>query len=440
MAERIKYAAVGCGGMGRRHLRGMAALKGSSFCNMELAAAVDVRREAAERLADEAQELLGYRPRVFASVEDAARAAPELQAADVTVESGFHHSVGIACLEAGLHVLCEKPLAVTVRGCTKMIETAARVGRILSTAENFRRDPMHRLARALIADGAIGTPRLILQTCIGGGDRISMTIWRHMKDTASMPVDAGVHEADLLRFYLGEFDSVSGQSRLHEKVRHKGQPRPAPGGQSGPVSASGPGGFYRAYRDSMPDTIEPTGDDALYAHITFRSGALGHWVDDHAGHGQRRDDRYVYGSRGSFECSGNRNGRPIKLFLNGGRTVEGDGVLEHAPSYRLSPQAAELFGGERVAHYEIGFGATDANLIALEYYELAECIRAGAAPEVTGEEGRADVALTYAPFEAGRLGRPVTLEDMLSGRADTYQREIDVRYGLLEPAALGAGR
>jgi hypothetical protein len=40
------------------------------------------------------------------------------------------------------------------------------------------------------------------------------------------------------------------------------------------------------------------------------------------------------------------------------------------------------------------------------------------------------VALVYAPFEAGRLGRPVILEDMLSGRADVYQREIDERFGL----------
>jgi hypothetical protein len=39
MPERITYAAVGCGGMGRRHLRGMAALYGSSQCNMELVAA-----------------------------------------------------------------------------------------------------------------------------------------------------------------------------------------------------------------------------------------------------------------------------------------------------------------------------------------------------------------------------------------------------------------
>jgi len=424
MSERVRYAAVGCGGMGRRHLRGMAALQKSSFANLELAAACDLKREQAELLANEAEALLGKRPRVFTDLDVMVREMPELQAADVTVESGYHHTVAVACLQAGLNVMCEKPEAVTIRGCNLMIETARRKGRILSVAENFRRDPIQRLAKALLDDGALGDVRLMLQSNVSGRDRISMTIWRHMKHTASMPVDAGVHEADLMRFYLGDFQTVFGQSKLHEKVRYKGQ-----------EPAAGPGGFYGAYRDSMPEQIEPTGDDAIYAYIIFKSGAVGQWIDDHAGHGLRRDERHVYGSRGSLQVHGNRNGRPNKLYLDDGSVVDNARILDFAPSYRLSPQAAELFGGERVWTYEFPFNETDAKLIALEYYELGECIRTGAKPEVTGEEGRADVALTYAPFESGRLGRPVTLDDMLSSQADEYQREIDIQMGLLVPAA-----
>ena len=111
--------------------------------------------------------------------------------------------------------------------------------------------------------------------------------------------------------------------------------------------------------------------------------------------------------------------------------MTGAEVLEHAPGYRLSAPAAELFGGERPWTYDLPFPETDARLIALEYHELGDCILRGGQPEVTGEEGRADVALTYAPFEAGRLGRVVSLEDMLSGAADVYQREIDQALGLL---------
>jgi predicted dehydrogenase len=425
MAPRIKYAAVGCGGMGRRHLRGMAALYGSSRCNMELVAACDLKPEQANLLADEAEQLLGTRPRVFSDVRQMVREIPDLQAADVTVESGYHHAVAITCMEAGLHVLVEKPMAVTIRGCDLMLSTAARTGKVLSVAENFRRDPIHRLAKALLDDGAIGTPRLMIQTSIGGRDRISMTAWRHMKHTASMPVDAGVHEADLMRFYLGEFRLVYGESRLHEKTRHKSD-------------STGPGGFYGGYLATMPETIEATGDDALYAYVTFASGASGQWIDDHAGHGQRKNERLVYGSKGSLQTFGNRNGRPSALHLDDGTVIDDARILEYAPSYRLNPLAAELFGGERVWKYELPFNDVDSKIIATEYFELGECIRTGARPEVAGEEGRADVALTYAPFESGRLGRPVTLDDMIARRAYVYQGEIDEILGLVAAAPIRA--
>src|SRR4051812_21247653 len=98
MAPRITYAAVGCGGMGRRHLRGMAALHGSSQCNMELGAVCDLKREQADLLADEAADLLGTRPLVFSDIGQMVRDLPDLQAADVTVESGYHHSVVLACI------------------------------------------------------------------------------------------------------------------------------------------------------------------------------------------------------------------------------------------------------------------------------------------------------------------------------------------------------
>ena len=52
------------------------------------------------------------------------REMPELQAADVTVESGYHHGVAIACMEAGLHIMVEKPMGITIRACDLMVETA----------------------------------------------------------------------------------------------------------------------------------------------------------------------------------------------------------------------------------------------------------------------------------------------------------------------------
>ena len=423
MPARVKYAAVGCGGMGRRHLRGMARLYQSRRCNMELVAVCDLNEANASFLADEAGELLGGRPKVYRDVAQMRREIPELQAADVTTDTGSHHAAARACLEAGLHVLCEKPLAVTIRGCNLLIETARRKGLTLSTAENFRRDPINRLGKALLNDGAIGSPRLMIETTIGGRDNIQITPWRHMKQTGSMPIDEGVHHADILRYYMGEVRFVFGETRLHETVRHN-------------TKSAGPGGFYARWSADFPDQIAPTGDDALYAYLSFQSGAVGQWINDHAGHGQGQSGRYIYGSTGSLTLPGDRNGRPIKLHLDDGQTIEDERILEHAPSYELEPLAAELFGGERVWTYSMEFNETDSRILALEYFELGECVLGRRTPEVTGEEGRADVALTYAPFEAGRLGRPLTMDELVNARADAYQREIDEQLGLLRPAAV----
>jgi predicted dehydrogenase len=419
VAERIPIALIGCGGMGRRHLRGMARLESSSHANVKLVAVCDLNEDNANFLADEAGELLGQRPRVFADLEQMVRELGDgLQAASITTDVAAHHRVAVTCLELGLHLMCEKPVALTIRASDAIGDAARRAQRVVSVAENYRRDPINRLARALIRDGAIGQPRLMMETRIGGRDRIAITPWRHMKHTGTIALDAGVHSADILRFYLGEVQTIFGEARIQEKVRYN-------------TASAGPGGFYERWSANFPDSIEPTGEDALYVHMVFESGAIGHWVDDSAGHGLPTHARQVFGSKASLECPGDRNGRPNILHLDDGSRIADATILELAPSYRLEPLAAELFGGERVWTYSFEFNDTDGRILALEYYELGTCASTGAQPEVTLDEGRRDLALTYAAFESGVLGRAVSLDEVLSGSASQYQDEIDARLGLV---------
>ena len=86
--ERMPIAIIGCGGMGRRHLTGLAELYRSSFRNVELVAVCDLNRQNAQDLADEAVQQLGRRPGVFAEVQDMVRAVPELQGAAVVTDAG----------------------------------------------------------------------------------------------------------------------------------------------------------------------------------------------------------------------------------------------------------------------------------------------------------------------------------------------------------------
>ncbi len=186
---------VGCGGMGSRHVQGFAALERTDLSNVELVAVCDVRQDNAERVAGEAEAALGRRPRIHLSIADAI-ADPAIVAFDVVTEAFSHLAVVLPALEAGRHVLCEKPLALTVRSCRALIDAAKRGGAVLATAENYRRDPTNRLAKAVIDSGLLGPIHLMMQTMIGGDDRIIITPWRHFKDKGAIGLDMGAHLTD----------------------------------------------------------------------------------------------------------------------------------------------------------------------------------------------------------------------------------------------------
>ncbi len=415
--EPLRLAIVGCGGMGRRHLAGLAELERCVGHLVELIAVCDLNATNANDLAGEANGLLGYRPAVFDSTDGMVTGTDGLEAADCTTDSGSHHRVAAALLDAGLHTMVEKPLALTIRGCNRIIEAAKRTGKLLSVAENFRRDPMNRLVKALLDTGVIGAPQCILETSIHGRDHILITPWRHMKLSGTITLDAGVHNADILRYYFGDVVSAFGQTRIFEPVRVR-------------QNTAGPGGYYEKWTDTMPERIEPTGEDAVFGLLTFANGAVGQFVDNHAGHGESVVERRVFGTRGSITPPGDRNGNPMRVVLDDGTDVTGEAVLDLVPDWRLDAEAAALFGSDRPASYDYDFVTTDRKLLALEYAELARCIRTDTRPEVDGNAGRAAVALINALFESQVAGRPVSIAEVESGTVDAYQLEIDEHYGL----------
>src|SRR5712691_8838101 len=167
MDDPVRLAIIGCGGMGRRHLAGLAELSRTPHMNLDLVAVCDPNRQNAEDLADEAYELLGERPTVYAEATTMVREVDGLEAADCPTDTGSHHVAATQALQLGLHTLCEKPLALTIRGGARIVAAAEQSGRILSVAENYRRDPMNRLVRALLDDGAIGNRQFITESDIG---------------------------------------------------------------------------------------------------------------------------------------------------------------------------------------------------------------------------------------------------------------------------------
>lgn len=415
---KIPLAIIGCGGMGGRHLLGLKALADSGLSNIELVAACDTRIENAQHLADNAFDLLGVHPAVFGDMEQMARALPELQAVDITTDAGSHHRVACGALELGWHVLCEKPLALTIRGCNQIIAALDKSGKLLSVAENYRRDPLCRLTKALLEAGAIGKPYILLDISASGGNKIIILPWRHYKQVGGILVDAGVHNADMMQYYLGDIAQVYGKTERFEPIRYK------------PEGSSSLSPFYEHWSGEMPDQIEATAEDSLLAIVHFASGVSGQWTSFHAAHGEGFGRTMIYGSKGSLRSGGARSGVPPTITLDDEGEVKPEALLELVPDFKLDEITARLYGGERLASYQIPFTEADRRLLAIEYYEFAQCILTNHQPEVDARMGRKDLAVCYAAFESSLLNRPVTLDEIESEKTGIFEAEINNYWGI----------
>ena len=419
---KIPLAIVGCGGMGHRHLYGLAELHNAGLSPFELVGACDPVRANAESLADDAEERLGTRPQVVESMEELE--ALGVVAVDITTTPRFHHTVAEEAIARGWHAMIEKPVGLTVRASNRIQQAAERSDSIVSVAENYRRDPMNRLGKALLDAGVIGSPRLMIHNTMGGGSNMTITVWRHQKNQSGVLLDVGVHFSDILEFYLGPVRTVYAQSRLHEPIRYN--PAAGPAGRS----SSNPAGVYGKWQNQMPAQFEATAEDASYATLLFESGAVGQFIEDHAGHGQGVWTRQIHGSAGSLELPSDRSGQLITLHKDG-ESICDESLLDLVPDFHLEPITAALFGGDRLWGYEFPFPVTDRKLLATEYGEFGLAIEDGGSIEVDPAQGARSVALTYAMLESNVAGRALTMEEVLSEKVDAYQLEIDEELGLV---------
>ena len=409
--DKIKLGLVGCGGMGMRHLHGLRELSRTPFSNVELAAVCDIDRESAEHGAADAEELLGIRPEVFTSLEEMAPGVSDLAAVDVVIDPSFHQKVVCQALDMGLHVMVEKPMAVTMKACHSMIEAAARNDRKLSVAENYRRDPSARLVHHLLEKGAIGRPYMATFHALSPGDEIFITPWRHLKDRGGLLLDLGVHFTDLIRYQLGDVAEVYGDARLVEPVRRK------------PASMSSPYRYYQDRFKKLAEEVPATAEDTSVAMLRMESGVVVSWIVGSSGHGSCGGNR-ILGDRGVIEGFGTRGG--TTAVKEAGQEEVGFGDLVAASDdFELEPLAAHLFPDRMAA----GDSAVDWKLLALEYFELAEAALGGRDLEVDGVEGMKDVAVVNAILESSRAGRAVTMSEVESGEVYEYQAEIDAALG-----------
>ena len=184
---------------------------------------------------------------------------------DICTPGDTHAEIAIAALEAGKHVLCEKPLANTVAEAESMVEAAERAatrGVRAMVGFTYRRVPAIALAQRLVAEGRIGEIRHVraqyLQDWIA--DAEAPMSWRLDKEKAGSGAlgDIGAHIIDLTQFITGNrLREVSGQLETFVKER--------------PIAAEHTGLSGTASGERGPVTV----DDAAVFLGRFTGGAVG---------------------------------------------------------------------------------------------------------------------------------------------------------------------
>lgn len=151
---------------------------------------------------------------------DALLVDPDVDLVYIPLPNHLHHPWTIKALETGKHVLCEKPLACSAKEAQEMAAAAEDSGRLLMEAFMYRFHPRSRRIKQLVAEGAIGTPRLVRSAfCY----RMRQADWNDQKNARLKPemgggalLDVGCYSVSVARWFLGsEPTQVQAQAEYH---------------------------------------------------------------------------------------------------------------------------------------------------------------------------------------------------------------------------------
>ncbi|GAA3091392.1 putative dehydrogenase [Kribbella aluminosa] len=336
----MRFALIGAGAIGTVHARLIDALGDEAA----LVAVVDQNLERGGKLAEQ------YGARAYATPADA-YAAEELDAVGICLPSALHADVAIEALEAGKHVIVEKPVDITLAAADRLI-AAQRASRLTVSVISQRRfQPPVAQIRAAIDGGALGRVTSGIaesaffrpQSYYDGDD------WRGTLavDGGGALMNQGIHALDLLVWMLGRPVRVSAQTG---RLAHEG--------------------------------IEV--EDLAGASIVFESGAIG----------------LMLASTAAYP------GRPVRLTIHGDQgtaILDDDQLAYFAAANAEEPAAPALDGPDDWGPVELAHLA--------QYRDFIAAVREGRPPAVTVEAGRRSLATVLAVYESARTGRPVELED-----------------------------
>ncbi|MHA6485478.1 Gfo/Idh/MocA family protein [Paenibacillus sp. strain BS8-2] len=231
---------------------------------------------------------------------------------DINAPSDAHKAIALAAAEAGKHIFCEKPLALTLEDSREMLAAAEKAGVKHMVGFNYRFAPAVQLAKKIISDGRLGQiyhfRGVFLQDWIL--DPSFPLVWRLQKEIAGSGShgDLGAHVIDMARFLVGEFSEVIGMSDTFVKQR------PIASAMTG-LSAKG------GASEEMGDV---TVDDATVFMARFDNGAMGSIEATRFAAGHRCTNAFeINGSKGSIKFDFERMNELQVYFADDADDVQG---------------------------------------------------------------------------------------------------------------------
>ena len=348
---RIKTGIVGCGKVAHLHAQALLGLEKADF--------VGVQSRSPER----AKNFGGtYGVRAYGSVEDLVRSGGA-QLVLVCTPHPQHADPALEALEAGAHVMVEKPLASSVEDCDRMIRCARAHKRSLGMISQRRLYPPVRRMQKALADGKIGEPALAVATLLGwrGKEYYASDGWRGSwsGEGGGVLLNQGSHLVDILLWIMGPVSEVSGYAA---NVNHP--------------------------------YIEV--EDTVVASVSFVSGSVGSLVLSNS------QKPGLYGKIAVF----GRNGGSIGVQTDGGD------MFLPGQSGAVEPPRLDFWnvpGEEHLleqwnAHDRMEFSSVDPTVHyhQLQIADFLDAIEHSRDPMVTGEEGKKSVEIIQTVYRLQR--------------------------------------
>ncbi len=213
MNRTVKIGIIGCGGIANgKHMPSLAKVKGAemvAFCDL-----IIERAEAAKAKygTPDAKVYTDYR---------ALLADPEIEVVHVCTPNRSHADISIDAMEAGKHVMCEKPMAKTAADAARMVEAAKRTGKKLTIGYQHRQKASARYAKDYITEGELGEVYYANCYAIRRRGTPNWGVFLNEYEQGGGPIiDIATHSLDLTLYLMNNYEPAMVLGRTHKCIEH----------------------------------------------------------------------------------------------------------------------------------------------------------------------------------------------------------------------------